>query len=111
MLGRMKRTRPAIWGGAVLLVAIAALAACTAKQQNGQDCLKGFDCESNTCVQRVCVDPNASRTPTTVDSGTATDTGPVDTGTAMDGAMDGASDATDSGALDSGSAASDTGAD
>src|SRR5207237_1333661 len=102
MLGRMKRTRLTTWGGAGLLAVIAILAAGTAKEQNGQECLKDFDCESDTCVQHVCVDPNASRAVTTVDSGAPADTGPADTGTAPDTASDGASDGADTGPADTG---------
>lgn len=72
-------------------------AACAAKQQNGQECLRSDDCESARCIQYVCVDPNASHSAPVTDSGTAAetggdtgvrDTGPADTGTADTGAPD-----------------------
>ncbi len=77
MLRRMIRTR--LTAVTLLALGVAIWAACAAKQQNGQECLKNGDCESDRCIQYVCTDPNASRPVTT----TATDTGTpvVDTGT------------------------------
>ena len=85
MLWHMNRTRLA----ALAVFGLVVAAACTAKQTNGQECLKNADCESDRCIQYVCIDPNANRVPsTTTDSGTASDAGadaadtaaPVDSG-------------------------------
>ena len=78
MLGRMVRSRSI--AVALLGFGVALWAACAAKQQNGQECLKADDCESARCIQYVCVDPNASRPAVTVDTGTAVETG-TDAGT------------------------------
>lgn len=81
MLPRMSRTRAAAM--AVLGVFLAAACAST-KLNNGEECLKNADCESDRCVQYVCVDPNSSRIPI-VDSGSAGDSAgetAVDTGAA-----------------------------
>lgn len=87
MLGRMNRPRPAIWGGVVLL----SVFACTAKQLNGQECLKNFDCESERCIQGFCTGPVGPAPTTAVDSGaTVVDTGPADTGPADTGSDSGA---------------------
>ncbi len=95
MLWRMNGTRLA----ALAVFGLVVAAACTAKQTNGQECLKNADCESDRCIQYVCVDPNANRVPSTTDSGTPAadagadvaadtaapaDTGTPDTGTAAD---------------------------
>lgn len=76
-------------------------AACAAKQQNGQECLRSDDCESGRCVQYVCIDPNASRSAPSTDSGTAVETGGDAGGDA--GAVD--TGAPDTGAPDTGTAA------
>lgn len=89
----MTRSRLTAWGGATLLALVAAAAACTAKQQNGESCLKNFDCESERCIQYICVDPNASRG-VIGDTGTApADTGVADSGPADSGAAETTSDA------------------
>jgi len=82
----MNRTR---WSALAVLGFVAVAAACTSKASNGEECLKNADCESDRCVQYVCVDPNSSRAPAG-DSGAADaadaapdaapDTAPVDTG-------------------------------
>lgn len=90
MLGRMNRSRPAIWGGVVLL-GVASVFACTAKQLNGQECLKNFDCESERCLQGFCTAPPGPAPTSAVDSGaTVVDTGPADTGPADTGSDSGA---------------------
>jgi hypothetical protein len=90
MLRRMIRTR--LTAVTLLAVGVAIWGACAAKQQNGQECLKNADCESDRCVQYICIDPNASRPGITTggDTGTPvvdtgaeaapTDTGPADAG-------------------------------
>jgi hypothetical protein len=85
MLAAMNRSRLTTWGGVALLALVVVAAACTAKQQNGEECLKNFDCESDRCIQYICVDPNASRAPTTVTDSGAADTAPADTGPADTG--------------------------
>ena len=110
MLRRMKRTR--LTAVALLALGAAIWGACTAKQQNGQECLKNADCDSDRCIQYLCVDPNASRpTGGVTDSGTV-----VDTGAVVDAPKDSAPDApADTGAADTGppdtGAAMDTGSD
>jgi hypothetical protein len=102
MLGFMHSSRLA--AVALLGLGVAISFACTGKQQNGMECLKSTDCESSSCINQVCVDPNASKG--------AFDAGPiVDTG-ATDGATDGASDvasetSTDSGPEDTGATSID----
>lgn len=100
MLPRMVRSRLIIV--ALLGLGVSFYAACNAEQQNGQDCLKHEDCESNRCIQYVCTDPNASRLKPSPDTGVAAeaavDTGAVDTGAADTGAVD-------TGAADTGTAA------
>jgi hypothetical protein len=106
MLQRMVRSR--LIAAALLGFGVALSVACTAKQQNGQDCLRSEDCESGQCTQYVCVDPNASRP--VLDSGTSadaaeggpSDTAPVETGPSDTGAAD--SGGADSGGGDSGAA-------
>ena len=78
MLGRMKRTRMA----ALAVLAVIIAAACQSKLNNGEECLKNSDCESDRCIAHVCVDPNSSRVPTTTtDAGSAdaTDAAAADT--------------------------------
>lgn len=99
MLPRMVRSRLIIV--ALLGLGVAVSAACNEQQQNGQECLKHEDCESNRCIQYVCTDPSPSKLKPSADTGvvdaaadvaadttsppdTATDTGVVDTGTAAD---------------------------
>lgn len=98
MLWHMNRTRVA----AVAVFGLVIAAACTAKQNNGDECLKNADCESDRCVQYVCVDPAGQRAPSTpTDTGVATDGGadtadtapPADTGTDT-GAADTAAETT-----------------
>jgi hypothetical protein len=53
----MNRTRLAALS---LLFVLGVAAACTSKANNGEECLKNADCESERCVQYVCVDPRSS---------------------------------------------------
>lgn len=115
MLQSMVRIRHA---AVALLGCLAALPfACAAKQQNGQECLKSVDCESERCIQFVCVDPDESKIPVgNTDTGLAAETGPdaADTGTAMDAPGDtGAPDtgSPDTGTPDTGTMPDDTGTD
>lgn len=84
MLRRMIRTR--LTAVTLLALGVALWAACATKQQNGQECLKNGDCESERCVQYICIDPNASRANTTVapDTGTPVVDGGADTMMAAD---------------------------
>ncbi|MGZ5966123.1 MAG: hypothetical protein ACXWP4_00550 [Polyangiales bacterium] len=94
---------------ALLAVGVALAVACQGKSSNGQDCLKDSDCESNSCIAYICVDPNASRPP--FDGGTTT----AETSTTDSGAADGDAAPAETSAMDTGTEtdtamASDTGA-
>ncbi len=71
----MKRLR--LTAVALLGLASVLWLACATKQQNGAECLKGSDCESDRCVQYVCYQPEQSKI-ALPDTGTAT---VADTGT------------------------------
>jgi hypothetical protein len=87
MLGRMNRTRLA----ALAVLGFTLAAACTSKLNNGEECLKNADCESDRCIQYVCVEPTALHVPTPVaDTGVAAETA-VETGT--DAGVDSGKDA------------------
>jgi len=92
MLMRMKRLR--LTAVALLGLASVLWLACATKQQNGAECLKSSDCESERCIQFVCYNPAESKIalPDTgtvaVDAGSDTpviaDTGPETATTSMD---------------------------
>lgn len=86
MLGRMVRSRSI--AVALLGFGVALWAACAAKQQNGQECLKADDCESGRCIQYVCIDPTASRPAVVTDTGTASETGADAAADAVDSSAD-----------------------
>jgi hypothetical protein len=96
MLGRMNRTRLA----ALAVLALIIAAACQGKLNNGEGCLKDVDCESDRCIQAVCVEPKAAQVPAG-----ATDTG---TETAADAPAETAASDTAPPAPDTAEAGSDT---
>lgn len=74
-------------GASVLFIA------CNSKSENGAECLKDTDCQSDYCVQYVCVDPNAGKgVLPAADTGTSTDSTPADTAMPMDASDTGAGD-------------------
>jgi hypothetical protein len=107
MLRRMKRTRTAALAALGLMIVVAA--ACASKQNNGEECLKNADCESERCVAHVCVDPVAAQVPSSSDTGVAAESGSdaADSG----GGVDAPKDTNPADAADAGPETSDTGAD
>lgn len=100
----MNRTR---WSALAVLGFVAVAAACTSKASNGEECLKNADCESDRCVQYVCVDPNSSRAPLG-DSGAAETAADAAPEAAPDTAMPPADTGTDTGtAADTSDASAD----
>ena len=73
--------------------------ACSTQRQNGQDCLKDDDCESDFCVAHVCVQSGAGQP--AVDA-----TAPIDSGSGTDAPTD-ASDSADDSPVDGAGEASD----
>jgi hypothetical protein len=94
MMRAMPRTR--VFGLATIVAAtfaIAHLAAgCSAKAHSGDQCVKDFDCDSNHCVQYVCMELGSSPVSPSGSSTVTTDAAPEaapDSATATDAAADG----------------------
>src|SRR5258708_12673039 len=64
--------RIAFVAAALSTLALGAIA-CSTQRQDGQDCLKDDDCESDFCVAHVCVQPGAGQP--TADSAPPVDSG------------------------------------